>query len=42
MTTSLTSPPKKEFQSFHNFPIVSDLDNFKAYIEFLGIPFGDP
>ena len=42
MTTSLTSPPKKEFQSFHNFPIVSDLDNFKADIAFLGIPFGDP
>ena len=42
MTTSLTTPPKKEFQSFHNFPIVSDLDNFKADIAFLGIPFGDP
>ena len=42
MPNSLTNPPKKEFQSFHNFPIINDLDNFKADVAFLGIPFGDP
>ena len=42
MTDKLTAPPKKEFQSFHNFPIINDLDNFKADVAFLGIPFGDP
>ena len=42
MTETLTAPPKKEFQSFHDFPIITDLDNFEADIAFLGIPFGDP
>ena len=42
MSNSLTNPPKKEFQSFHNFPIIYDMDNFKANVAFLGIPFGDP
>ena len=42
MSKSLTVPPKKEFQSFHNFPIINDLDNFKADFAFLGFPFGDP
>jgi len=42
MANKLTTPPKKEFQSFHDFPIVTDLDNFEADIAFLGIPFGDP
>ena len=27
MTEMLTAPPKKEFQSFHDFPIITDLDN---------------
>ena len=26
---------QKEFQSFHDFPIVTDLDNFEADIAFL-------
>ena len=42
MSKMFTAPPKKEFQSFHDFPIVTDLDNFEADIAFLGIPFGDP
>ena len=42
MANKLTTPPKKEFQSFHDFPIVTDLDNLEADIAFLGIPFGDP
>ena len=42
MTYDLTTPPKREFQSFHDFPIVTDLDNLDADIAILGIPFGDP
>ena len=38
----LISPPKKEFQSFHDFPIVHDLDNFEADIAIIGIPYGEP
>ena len=42
MPKTLTSPPKREFQSFHDFPMVNDLDNFEADIAIIGIPFGDP
>ena len=42
MSKHLTSPPKKEFQSFHDFPIVTDLDSLDADIAIIGIPFGDP
>jgi len=42
MTTALVSPPKKEFQSFHDFPVVTDLDTLSADIAILGIPYGDP
>ena len=42
MPKTLTNPPKREFQSFHDFPIVNDLDNLKADIAIIGIPFGDP
>ena len=36
------APPKREFQSFHDFPIVTNLDALEADIAILGIPFGDP
>ena len=42
MVSDLTAAPKREFQSFHDFPIVTDLDNMDADIAILGIPFGDP
>ena len=42
MASNLTAAPKREFQSFHDFPIVTDLDNMDADIAILGIPFGDP
>ena len=51
MTSSLTIPPMKSglhynleqhFQSFHDFPIVTDLNNLDADVAILGIPFGDP
>ena len=42
MTFDLTAPPRREFQSFHDFPIITDLDNLDADIAILGIPFGDP
>ena len=32
MSKMFTAPPKKEFQSFHDFPIITDLDNFEADI----------
>ena len=51
MDTSLTVAPmrsglhyylEQQFNSFHNFPIETDLDNLNADIAILGIPFGDP
>ncbi len=42
MTDSLTTQPKREFQSFHDFPICTDLDTLNADIAILGIPYGDP
>ena len=42
MTALLTNPPRKEFKSFHNFPIVSNLEDLEADIAILGIPYGDP
>ncbi len=42
MTNTLVCPPKKEFQTFHDFPLVTDLDTLKADVALLGIPFGDP
>ena len=38
MIALLTNPPKKEFKNFHNFPIISNFENFKANIAILGIP----
>ena len=51
MNSSLTAPPmrsglhyylEQQFNSFHNFPIETDLDNLDADIAIIGIPFGDP
>ncbi len=42
MPPSLTVPPRKEYQSFHDLPIVTDLDNISAHVAILGIPFSDP
>lgn len=42
MASNLTAAPKREFQSFHDFTIATDLDNLDADIAILGIPFGDP
>ena len=51
MDTSLTVAPmrsglhyylEQQFNSFHNFPIETDLDNLNADVAILGIPFGDP
>ena len=33
---------EQQFNSFHNFPIETDLDNLNADVAILGIPFGDP
>ncbi len=42
MASNLTTAPRREFQSFHDFPIVTDLDKLDADIAILGIPYGDP
>ncbi len=42
MNTHLTVPPRREIQSFHDFPIITDLDNLDADIAIIGIPYGDP
>lgn len=42
MPDTLIAPPKREFQSFHDFPIVTDLNALDADIAILGIPYGDP
>lgn len=42
MSSPLTVPPKKEYQSFHDLPIVTDLDDVSADVAILGIPFSDP
>ena len=51
MDTSLTVAPmrsglhyylEQQFNSFHNFPIETDLDNLNADVAILGSPFGDP
>jgi len=40
MSNNLTVAPRREFQSFHDLPIVLDLDKIDADIAILGIPYG--
>ena len=40
MKEAITAAPRREFQSFHNFPICLDLDTLDADIAILGIPYG--
>jgi agmatinase len=42
MSSILTVPPRKEYQSFHDLPIVLDLDEIEADVAILGIPYSDP
>ena len=42
MNNNLTVAPRREFQSFHDLPIVLDLDTIDADIAILGIPYGAP
>ena len=42
MNEPLTTAPRREFQSFHDFPIVHDLDKLEADIAILGNPYGSP
>ncbi|WP_114195405.1 agmatinase [Edaphovirga cremea] len=42
MSNPLTIPPRKEFYSFFDAPVVTDFDNLDADIAILGLPFGDP
>lgn len=42
MTENLTVAPRREFQTFMNFPLHTDLDSLDAHIAVLGAPYGDP
>jgi agmatinase len=42
MSSIFTVPPRKEYQSFHDLPIVLDLDEIEADVAILGIPYSDP
>ena len=42
MSKTLTVAPRREFQSFHDLPIVLDLDSIDADVAILGIPYGAP
>jgi hypothetical protein len=40
MTEALTKPPRREFQTFWDFPLATDLDKLEADIAILGLPYG--
>jgi len=40
MEQRLTAAPRREFQSFHDFPICLDLDRLEADVAIIGIPYG--
>lgn len=42
MSHSLTTAPRREFQTFHDFPYAPDLDRLDADIAIIGIPYGAP
>ena len=42
MAETLTTAPRREFQSWHDFPIVLDLDTLEADIAIIGVPYADP
>ena len=42
MILPLTVAPRREFQTFMDFPLASDLDGLDAHIAIMGIPYGDP
>jgi agmatinase len=41
-TKALTEPPRKPYQTFLNFPLATGLDNLKADVAILGLPYGAP
>ncbi len=42
MTLPLTVPPRQDFRTFLDLPLVLDLEHFDAHVAILGIPYGDP
>ena len=42
MTSNLTVPPRRIFQTFLDFPLETDLDALDAHVAIMGIPYGDP
>ena len=42
MTSNLTVPPRRVFQTFMDFPLETDLDALDAHVAIMGIPYSDP
>ncbi|HTO82643.1 MAG TPA: arginase, partial [Methylomirabilota bacterium] len=42
MAEALTQPPRHPYQTFLNFPLVTDLDRLDAHVAILGLPYGAP
>jgi agmatinase len=42
MPESLVQPPRHPYQTFLNFPLVTDLDTLQADVAVLGLPYGAP
>jgi agmatinase len=40
MPAPLTKPPRREFQTFWDFPLATDLDRLEADVAILGLPYG--
>jgi agmatinase len=40
MSSPLTKPPRREFQTFWDVPLVTDLDTLEADVAILGLPYG--
>ena len=40
MPSPLTKPPRREFQTFWDFPLATDLDQLEADVAILGLPYG--
>jgi len=42
MTESLTVPPRREFQTFMDILLHTDLESLDAHVAVIGLPYGDP
>src|SRR5260221_10274470 len=40
--TSLPVPPRRDYTTFLDFPLATDLDRLEAHVAIIGMPYGDP